>query len=898
MRLSPAVTLLAFPALLQAQTAASANPAAPESTNGSGAVARDALPALPMLTAARSPSSIRIDGQLDDPAWAAARPMTGFIQIDPDEGQPATEETEVRVLYDDKALYIGVRMFDSEPDKIRARLGRRDEGLTGSDLLEVYIDSYHDRVSGYVFRITPAGAIRDASVSATGGTDGSWDAVWEAAAAIDSLGWVAEYRIPFSQLRYNPRTGAQTFGIDFRRVVSRKSETTAFAFTPRRATGGPSRWATLGGLSDLPRTRYLELMPYVTGRAEYLNVPAGNPFRGASDYQVKGGLDLKYGLTSGLTLSGTINPDFGQVEVDPARVNLTANELFFPERRPFFVEGAGIFSYGRIRTFNSAGFPTLFHSRRIGRPPQRRIEFSHPYADMPEEATIAAAAKIAGQPRPGLSIGILDAFTMRETGRFQAEDGTRGDDAVEPQTNYFVGRVRQDLRQGNTQIGLFTTAVNRNLEDRPLAEMLRRDAYFVGLDFNQSWKDRMWVLDGSIGRSAVFGTPESMVSTQRSSTRYLQRPDIENNHFDPTRTALHGTAWQISAGKMSGRHTIGNISLQAVEPGFEVNDVGFQSQAGYKALSTIVGLRKDEPGRFLRNWLIGPFNGQRWNYDGDKIDEYYGFHVDGRFKNMWSFNTNYIIVPETVDDRLTRGGPLALRPARRNFEFGHWSDSRRVYMFEQWYYYSKNDAGGWEHNLFSSFTIRPSTALRVSFSPEINAQRIAAQYITSASDSAATGTFGRRYVFGELRYNQLSLETRVDWTFTPNLSLQVFAQPLVASGEYHAFKSLRERKTFNFDYFSEDDGTLTRDENGLLAQQPGGTPIRLGNPDFSTRSLVGNAVVRWEYRPGSALFFVWQQRRSGDDTNPGFRVAREVGGVFREAPENVFAIKASYWFGR
>jgi hypothetical protein len=898
MRLSPVVVLLLSPALLGAQAATSTNQARPASADGPGAAARDALPALPMLTAARAPSSIRVDGTLDDEAWAAARPVSGFLQADPNEGQPATEQTEVRVLYDDKALYIGARMFDSEPDRIRGRLGRRDEGLTGSDLFEVYIDSYHDRVSGYVFRITPAGAIRDATVASNGNTDGSWDAVWESAAAIDSLGWVAEYRIPFSQLRYNPRAESQTFGIDFRRVISRKSETTALAFTPRRATGGPARWATLGGLSNLPRARYLELMPYVTGRAEHLNVPPGNPFRGASDYQLKGGLDLKYGLTSGLTLSGTINPDFGQVEVDPARVNLTANELFFPERRPFFVEGAGIFSYGRLRTFNSAGFPTLFHSRRIGRAPQRRIDFSHPYADMPEEATIAAAAKIAGQVRPGLSVGMLDAYTMRETARFQAEDDTRGEEAVEPQTNYFVGRVRQDLRQGNTQIGLFTTAVNRNLADVPLAEMLRRDAYFVGADFNHSWKDRMWVLDGSIGRSAVFGSPGSIASTQRSPLRYLQRPDLENEHFDPDRTALYGNAWQISAGKMSGRHTIGNVTLQAVEPGFEVNDVGFQSQAGYKALSTIVGFKKDEPGRFLRNWLIGPFNGQRWNYDGDKTDEYYGFHVDGRLTNMWSFNTNYIVIPEAVDDRLTRGGPLALRPARRNFEFGHWSDSRRVYMFEQWYYHSSNEAGGWEHNIFSSFTIRPSTALRVSFSPEINAQKIAAQYITSASDSAAIGTFGRRYVFGELRYNQLSLETRVDWTFTPNLSLQVFAQPLVASGEYQAFKSLRERKTFDFDYFREEDGTLTRDDDGLLAQQPGGPAIRLGNPDFSTRSLVGNAVVRWEYRPGSALFFVWQQRRAGDDANPGFRVAREVGGVFREAPENVFAIKASYWFGR
>jgi hypothetical protein len=877
---------------LHAQQARAQTPA-PAASNG-----RSELPALPGASATRSTSSIRIDGRLDEPAWAEAQVIRDFTQIDPNEGQPATEPTEVRVLYDGQALYIGARMFDSEPDKIIARLARRDEGISGGDLLEVYIDSYHDRVSGFVFRITPAGAIRDATVNATGGTDGSWDGVWESAASIDSLGWVAEFRIPFSQLRYTPRSGPQSFGIDFRRVVPRKSETTVYAFTPKRATGGPARWATLNGLADLPRARNLELMPYVTSRAEYLNVDAANPFRSSGEYRAKAGLDLRYGLTSGLTLSGTVNPDFGQVEVDPARVNLTANELFFPERRPFFVEGADVFRYGRIRTYNSAGFPTLFHSRRIGRPPQRRLEFQHPYADMPDEATIAAAAKITGQPRPGLSVGFLDALTLRQSAEFQAGDGTHGKDVVEPRTNYFVGRVRQDLRGGNTQIGLFTTAVNRDLDTEALSDLLRREAYFAGLDFQQSWRQRMYVLDGSFGRSVVRGSESSIAATQRSSVRYLQRPDIRNDHYDPSRTSLYGTAWQLSAAKMSGEHVIGNVSWQEVSPGFEVNDVGFHSTTSYRALSTVVGLKSDKPNRALRRWLVGPFSGHRWNFDGDRTETYYGMHFDGELPNFWGFNINGFIRPETVDDRLTRGGPLAMRPRSHALEAGWWTNQRRTWVLDQYYNYERSQSGGWSHDLWTTFSVRPNTALRVSVAPGLHIASHDAQFVRSASDTAATGTLGRRYVFGELRYNQVAVETRVDWTFTPRLSLQVFAQPLIADGEYRAFKSLRERRTYEFDEFRESDGTLTRTDDGVVLQHPGGTAITIGNPDFHTRSLVGNAVLRWEYRPGSTLFFVWQQRRSGFEERSNFAPSRNLGGIFREPPENVFAIKASYWFGR
>ncbi|CAN5255904.1 hypothetical protein BH23GEM2_BH23GEM2_16460 [soil metagenome] len=856
------------------------------------------VPVPPTLQAVRATQPIRIDGRLDEPEWARVAPARGFRQLQPNEGQPATHATEVRVMYDHHALYIGARMFDSEPEKIRAQLARRDEGVTGSDLLEVMIDSYHGRVSGFMFRITPAGAIRDATVNSSGNTDASWDAVFESAAAIDSLGWTTELRIPFSQLRYAPKNGGQTFGINFRRSVGRLLESTEYSFTPRRVAGGPQRWGTLAGLEGLPRSRYLELMPYVTSRAEFPQVAADNPFRSDKEFQLKGGFDVRYGLTSGVTLSGTVNPDFGQVEVDPARVNLTANELFFPERRPFFVEGAEIFRFGQIRAFNNGSFPTLFHSRRIGRTPQRRIDFQHPFADMPEEATIAAAAKIAGQPRPGLSVGLLDALTLRETAPFQDEAGARGSAVVEPLTNYFVNRLRQDFRGGNTQVGALVTAVNRDLADEALAQLLRRDAYYAGLDFSQSWKERMYVVNGSFGRSAVLGSPSAINATQRSSVRYFQRPDLEADHLDPDRTSLYGNAWQFSAAKVSGRRLLASIAAQSVSPGFEVNDVGFQSQAGYRGVFQGGGIRQETPGRIFRNWFVGPFSGKRWNFDGDEINSHLGLSADWRLLNFWGGWMSYGVDGAIIDDRLTRGGPVVRRSGGRFANLGLVSDQRKIYTIESGSWYNERESNSRSLGWWAVFAVRPSSALRVSVAPEISTSRDATQFLRSVEDAAAVGTFGRRYVFGDLRYNQLSLETRVDWTFTPRLSLQVFAQPLVASGDYRGFRSLRQSRTFEFDDFTEADGTLTQDEDGYLAHPPGGPDIRIGQPDFTTLALVGNAVVRWEYRPGSALFFVWQQRRNGFEPTPGFSPGRDLGGIFSERPENVFAIKASYWIGR
>ena len=856
----------------------------------------------PVLRVTELQGNVRVDGKLDDAAWAAAPAYSEFTQLDPHEGQPGSEKTELRVLYDRDAIYLGLRMFDSEPTGIRSRLARRDEPIFGADLVEVYMDTYLDRLTGFVFRITPAGAVRDAAWLAPGsggfGQDNSWDAVWESGTTIDSLGWTAELRIPFSQLRYNVGAADTTWGIQVRRDIARKGEIAMLAFTPKRLPAGPQAWADLTGFRSLPRTRNLELMPYATARAEYLHATPGDPFRGSSEYRTKVGGDLKYALTSSLRLTATVNPDFGQVEVDPARVNLSANELFFPEKRPFFIEGSDIFQFGRIRTHNSFDFPTFFHSRRIGRAPQRGLN-GYDYVDTPDEATIAGAVKVTGKTSTGMSMGVLDAVTTRETARFATVAGARGEEPVEPLTNYLVGRVQQNFREGNSTIGTLLTAVNRKLEDVALAPLLRRDAYFAGLDFTHAWKQREWTFDGAVARSSVFGSPAAIARTQLSPVHYFQRPDLESDRFDPTRRALHGTAAQFAFAKNSGKHWLGSVTYQGVSPAFEVNDVGFHSLTAYRSYSTIVAYKEDTPGPVFRNYVVAPFSGYRTNWDGDKTQHYVAFLMEGRLRNFWDFGAEVFRASQVYDDRLTRGGPLMTNPAGRAFELNLVTDQRRIYSIGAEYEYEWDADGGHGSEYSLDFSIRPTPALRVAFSPQYSRERVATQYITQAGDVAAVNTFGRRYVFGTLGYNELSLETRVDWTFSPHLSLQMFLQPLVATGAYTDFRSLSRPRTRDFDRFSESDGTLTRTADGGYEAFPApGSAIAFEDPDFHERALLGNAVVRWEYRPGSALFFVWQQRRNDEGPRGDFEMGRDVSGIFRTAPENVFAVKATYWIGR
>jgi hypothetical protein len=847
--------------------------------------------------AARLTGSINLDGRLDEPAWASASPATSFTQYDPTEGAPATEKTEVRVLVGADALYIGAKLYESNPANIRPRLSRRDEPVDG-DVFAVTLDSRHDHLTGYYFRVTAGGAMRDAVAGGPNGLDLSWDAVWEAAVFTDSSGWSTEIRIPFSQLPYN--RGDRVWGIQFERYRWNKQEDDFFAFTPKKEVGGVARYGHLVGLGDLPAPSRVELTPYVSTRAEFLEVPAGNPFRNGKDYFASTGLDLKYRLTSSMTVSATVNPDFGQVEVDPAVVNLTAFETFFPEKRPFFVEGRELFRFGDIRTFNSYGSPTYFFSRRIGRQPQRDIGGSGiAFVDAPQQTTIATAVKLTGKTRGGWSTGILDAVTARETANFADASGVRGHAEVEPLSNYFVGRLRREMREGNTVVGSMLTAVNRDLHDPALRNLLRSNAYVGGLDLNHSWMNRDWAFDASLAGSQVHGLSSVIAAIQRSSARYFQRPDAKSFHFDPNRTSLSGLAGQAALIKSGGLHWGGNLAYQFSTPGLEVNDLGFESQTDRRAVSTDLHYQENTPGRFLRNWIIAGFTNQAWNYDGDITFNNYASFAEGTFNNFAGFFLRADYSAEGFDDRLTRGGPVARQPRAIATDVNFFSDRRKVYTASIEWYWNRDVEGGFAHNYSLQLGVQPKPGVKFSFEPNLQKARSVAQWVTTSTDALATRTYGNRYVFATIDQTTLVLVTRADWTFTPKASLQIYLQPLISAGDYSAFKELRAPRTFDFDVYGQDVGTISK-TGGVYTIDPDANAatansIQVPDPNFNFRSLRGNGVFRWEYRPGSALFFVWQQQRVDSEPFGDFDFSRDFRGLVRRHPNNVFTIKATYY---
>jgi hypothetical protein len=883
-----ALLLCASVTALRAQGASSVGSSADHSTT-------------PHLEAARLQSDIHLDGRLDESGWAAARPAPLATQRDPDEGKPATERTEIRVLVGSDALYIGARMFDQEPQRIVSRLGRRDDFVSG-DRLTIRLDARHDHLTAFVFDVYPAGNKGDASMGSDEFEDSSWDPVWDVATSIDSLGWVAEIRIPYSQLRYDRNT--TDWGLQIVRFIQRKQEEDVFSYIPKEESGGVNRYGHIMGMNNLPAPRRIEIVPYASARAEFTPNQGGNPFRDGSDYFKTAGGDLRLGLTSNLTLEATINPDFGQVEVDPAVVNLSAFETVFDEKRPFFVEGSDLFRFGLIRTFNAFGSPSTFFSRRIGRPPQGFISDPNAtFTDVPNQTTIVGAAKVTGKTRSGWSIATLDAFTKEEQGHYVTGPGSSVlDQSVEPTTNYFVGRVRRELRQGNTAVGALVTAVNRRLEDSVLTANLRSSAYLAGIDLNHAWGGRNWTFDASFATSRIEGSDNAIDRAQRSSARFYQRPDANNLHYDPNRNELTGYALQAAVTKQGGGHWGGNLAYQEKSPGYETNDVGLAQVVGRRGISTDLHYFEPRASGILRNYTIGFLTGNDWNYDGDHTTTYMGTIVNWRFRNFWSVNSNFFRNAPSFSDDLTRGGAQARLPTRNDFNIFINSDDRGAWSVGTSGEINWNSAGGWLNNIGFNISYQPSPGIRFRFNPNFTRAHNLSQFVRGVADPTATAMFGRRAVFATLDQRELALDTRLEWTLKPTMSLQLFVQPLISAGDFSDYKELTRPRTFDFTVYGQDAGTIQEDAStGTFTVDPDGagpaTTFSFGDQNFNFRSFRANLVFRWEYRPGSTIFLVWQQARSGAEPIGDFSFRRDFNGIFDYPATNLLAVKVTYWMG-
>ncbi len=842
---------------------------------------------------------IVVDGRLDDPAWQGDRIAHPFVQREPLAGQPASHPTEVLVRYDASAVYVGLRLHDSAPDSIARQVNRRDNNDGYSDWVYVGIDSYFDRRTAFVFAVNPANVQYDALLFNDTDDDQTWDAVWVSGTRVDSAGWTAELRIPLSQLRYlvPPAGTPATWGFQVSRQITRHGEESFWSPAPPTQPGIVSRFGNLTGLRDLGAPSRLQLLPYLRTQATRAPGQSANPFFEATAGEVAIGGDLRYVLPAGLTLTGTVNPDFGQVEADPAVVNLSAFEVFFPERRPFFLEGTDIFRFGRTTTLDSDIAPNFFYSRRIGRAPQRRLGSDVAFSDVPRFSTILGATKLSGKTGPWTS-GLLAAVTDAEEARVLRTTGTRDQLVVEPRTFSAVERVRRDFRGGMTVLGGFASQVRRDLSDSVLTASLAREALTAGADFEVAWARRTWAVSGVLAGARVAGDPRVMTALQRSNVRLFQRPDNDYLDVDTTQATLEGWYGAFSLAKPGGLWRA-SITYEGTSPGLEANDLGFQTRADMHALSSTVRHVQPVQGRLTRSWSAGAAITHNWNFGGDLLAQRYAVFGEMQLRNFWTLEVNANANPRRViDDRLTRGGPLTIRPRDRSASISFESDDRRAVVGELRVDARTNEVGESEFTYGVGLELRPAPSFRLRLEPQYNRQYDVDQYLTTTIDPNARRTFGRRYVFGDIEQRTIEMETRAEWILSPRFSLQIVAQPFTSTGRFDRFKDFRAPRTFTFDTYGVDKGRIER-ANGRVLVEPGdGQSFSFGEPDFTVRALRGNAVMRWECRPGSTLFLVWQQSRQDEVAQADPDVAGAFQDIARAPATNVFLVKIAHFLGR
>ncbi len=872
----------------------------------------------PVASATRLDGSISIDGRLDEAAWRRATPVTDFRQYQPDEGEPASLPMEVRLLYDDGALYIGVRM--TQPGGVVAPLARRDQLLDASgdngsfnslttDKLIVHLDPYHNRIDDAWFEVNPAGVKGDQFNG-----DPSWDPIWDAAAQVDSLGWTAEMRIPYGQLRFS-REREQEWGMQIWRYVDQLNEQDMWSFWRRNAPGGPAFFGEITGLEIAERPRQFELLPYLVAGGTFERAASSDPYHDDREGHFGVGADLKYLLTSNLTLDATLNPDFGQVEVDPASLNLTAYETYYQEKRPFFIAGASAFGFGGMRCMFCSNSSSLsaFYSRRIGRPPQLGgvVRDGSASADVPDNTTILGAAKITGRTQGGYTVGVLDALTSRETARYLPTAGAaEASQVVEPLTNYFVGRVKKDFNKGNTQLGGILTSTVRNTTDSVVSGRLHRHAEALGLDWRQYWHNRDYSWMGSMLVSSIAGSADVIARTQRSSAHYFQRPDrgvtgdgLFTTRLDPAATALRGYGLYTRVAKDGGTF-LWEAMTNVRSPGYEVNDLAYLDRSDYMWFNGNIAGNWTTPTSWYRSIFAGLGGAIQYNYDGDRtwsqLQAFYGMELP----NYWNLRVMGIRDIPSYDDRLTRGGPVVKRAGYDVGSVQVSTDARRRAVFDFLVQVARGvDAPTRSVTFQPGMALKPAANIFIQLSPVYALDEDDAQYVTAVADPTATAFYGTRYVVGYVKTKTIAVDTRVNWTFTPNLTLQLYAQPFIASGDYTSFREFARPRGIEKLEYGKDAGTVTHDQGANTYRiDPDGAGaaalFTLANPAFTTTSLRGTAVLRWEYRAGSTLYLVWTQQRSGYDPSGDFDLGGAPSAILDGKPTNVFQVKATYWIGR
>lgn len=835
---------------------------------------------------------------MDEAVWQSVEWSSGFTQSQPYDGVEPTSETSFKILYDDKNLYIGYRCHDDEPEKIVKRMSRRD-GFDG-DWVEINIDSYHDLRTAFSFTASVSGVKGDEFVSNDGNDwDTSWNPIWHLKTSVDSSGWVAEVAIPLSQLRFS-REEEQIWGIQLTRRDFRNESRSIWQYLPQNSGRWVSAFGELNGLSNIKPKRQLEIQPYVLGQFETFEKEEGNPFATGTGKKMSAGLDGKLGITNDLTLDFTINPDFGQVEADPSAIRLDGFQIFFSERRPFFIENRNLFDYNISNADAGGNFNTdnLFYSRRIGAAPHRRV-YNNPgenlFVDQPDFTTILGAAKFSGKTKNGLSIGLLESITAKEKALID-QGGVESHEVIEPFTNYVVARLQQDFNDGNSAIGGIFTGVQRNIETEAL-DFLHSDAYSGGLDFFHNWDNRNWRLTGRFVLSRVAGSKTAISGTQRAFEHNFQRPDADYIEFDPEATHLTGNGGDLNIGKYASKLKF-QTGLTWRSPGLELNDIGFQYNADEINHYFWLGYNETDPKGIFRSWRANYTHGASWDFGGNPLHQSFNLSGQAEFKNFWGINAGFNKEFLDNSNNWLRGGPTFRKPIGIGANFRVYSNARKKVIFNM----NLNFGHAFEvktryRGVGLNATVVASDAFNFTIGPSLSRSRREDIYVTTITEDDKT-----TYVLSSINQPTISMTLRLNYNITPDLTIQYYGQPFISKGNYSVFKKVlsplaRHREDRFVDYteaqikYDEANGVYNVDEN-----TDGTTDYSFRNPDFNFMQFRSNLVARWEYTPGSELFLVWTQgvTNSDDPTKDLFTSLAE--NLFDRKIHNTFLVKATYRF--
>ena len=843
--------------------------------------------ALRTYQAALTATPPAIDGILDDECWENAGEWSGtFTQQMPNEGQPETEKTQLKILYDHNNIYVAFRAFDSEPDKINRWLVPRDQSK--GDYVMIYFDSYADKRTTFAFGLTAGGTRFDftGNNELAWDTDLTWNAVWDGKVSHDNQGWYAEIRIPFSQLRYSENI-EQEWGFHALRLIDRKKETVHLHLIPQMNTGFVFSFGTLTGMSNLPKSRRIELSPYTTLKFRSSEKIPDNPYATGTEWNYGAGLDGKIGLSSNFTLDFTFNPDFGQVEADPSTINLTAFETYYSEKRQFFLEGKNI--------FDLVGGSSMFYSRRIGSPPRWRpgSEYGQ-YSSVPQQTNIISAIKVSGKNKQGLSVGLLNSVTAPSKAKIM-QDGHEYKMTAQPLVSYSIARVQQDINKGNTIIGGMLTSANRSLKDDHLS-FLSRNAYTGAVDFAQYFRNREYYAMGYVLYSYITGSQDAMIALQQSPTHYYQREGAPHLSVDSLRTNLQGNAGKIILGRGGENKFVSEQVLEWASPGFDPNDMGYLQNADYKMFRGYINYVENTPKGILRKYNVALFYRCFWDYGNTNTYGISGFDGNVNFTNNWGFYWGGFYEFRNVENSMLRGGPPVRLNPRWGTDLNFWTDNSKK-VVAQFYHGTMLGDKRYGHYAWSEVNYRPIPNLGISGRVNFTYSKLGLEY----TGQQVLDTGKKVYLMGALRQDILGFTFRADYSITPELSVQFYGNPFMSSGKYTKFKRATNTmdKTYENRFYLLQHEELSYNASGntySASETATGYNYTFYNPDFSFREFRSNLVIRWEYKPNSIIYLVWAQGRSGRVSEYVNSFLQNTKALFNYYPDNTIMVKFNYWF--